>query len=476
LAILTSLADGVRVTKALRRESRLEGFIDRPRRALWRLAAPIMVGMSLQTAYMLVDMYFVGRIGSDALAALAFNMPLVFLALGIVFGLGSGVTSVIARYIGAKDEELADASAEHATLLGLAVSAALTTVALFWGRRILGLLGVPEAILPLAWDYFSIIAAGYLFVVMSVFFRSILSGEGDMKTPMMIQGAGTILNMILDPIFIFTFGLGVRGAAWATVVSQAVPAAIFVYLLFFNDHAYVKLDFKGFRPRTDILVEIFRVGAPASFSFLIMAVGGAVFNRILVEYSEEAVAAYQVGTRIDHVFLMPVIAISVSLVTLVGMFYGARREDLVRAVVGYAVTRSVGLGVVVGAVFFVFAPNLFAAFGDDRAITDAGVSYLRVGVFAYPFIAVIMLTGRVLQGMGRGAPVFVLSVMRVVLLSGPLAYLFVFEMHKPIEWVWFAIVGGMVATAVLAGAWLSRALARHERSMAAATLPAGEAV
>lgn len=463
------------MTKAERRESRLDGFIDNPRRALWQLAAPITVGMSLQTAYMLVDMYFVGRLGSDALAALAFNMPLLFLALGIVFGLGSGVTSVIARHIGAKDEELADASAEHATLLGLVVSAVFTTVAFVWGRELLGLLGVPETILPMAWDYFSIMAGGYLFLVMSVFFRSILSGEGDMKTPMMIQGAGTILNMILDPIFIFSFGLGVRGAALATVVSQAIPAAVFVYLLFFKEHAYVKLDFEGFRPRTDILSEIFRVGAPASFSFLIMAVGGAVFNRILVEYSEAAVAAYQVGSRIDHVFLLPVIAIAVSLVTLVGMFSGARREDLVRAVVRYAVTRSIALAFVVGALFYVFASSLFGVFGDDPAITAAGVSYLHIGVFAYPFIAVIMLTGRVLQGMGRGVPVFVLSLLRVVLLSGPLAYLFVFEMHKSIEWVWFAIVGGMVATALLAGVWLLRALASHERRFAATvTVQSGE--
>lgn len=297
-----------------------------------------------------------------------------------------------------------------------------------------------------------------------------------MKTPMMIQGAGTILNMILDPIFIFTFDLGVKGAAWATVVSQAIPAAVFVYLLFFKEHAYVKLDFKGFRLRGRIVSEIVSVGAPASFSFLIMALGSAVFNRILVEYSEEAVAAYQVGSRIDHVFLLPVIAISVSLVTLVGMFYGAKRGDLVRGVVGYAVTRSILLALVVGTAFFVFAPSLFAAFGDNPAITEAGVSYLRIGVFAYPFIAVIMLTGRVLQGMGRGAPVFVLSLLRVVLLSGPLAYVFVFEMHKPIEWVWLAIVAGMVATALLAGAWLSRALATYERGLSPVTVPASEAI
>ena len=139
-----------------------------------------------------------------------------------------------------------------------------------------------------------------------------------------------ILNIFLDPLFIFTLGLGVKGAALATVLSQAVAASVFVYLLFFKEHAYVTFDLKDFRPSGAILGEIFNVGAPASFSFIVMAVGGMVFNRILIGFSEETVAAYQVGARIDHIFMLPVIALSAGLVTLVGMYHGAKRKDLVR--------------------------------------------------------------------------------------------------------------------------------------------------
>jgi putative MATE family efflux protein len=436
--------------------SRLAGFLENPRRALWSLSLPMMAGMSLQTAYMLADMFFVGRLGGDALAALAFNMPLVFLGLGVVFGLGSGVTSVIARYIGASDKRLADSSAEHSVALGILLSLAFTVVAYVFGREILGGLGVTEDLMPLAWDYFSILAGGYVFVVMTVFFRSILAGEGDMKTPMMIQAAGTLLNVALDPIFIFTFGLGVKGAAYATVVSQAVPALIFVYLLFFREHSYVRFDLGNFRPSAGILRDIFNVGAPASFSFLVLAVGGAVFNRILVAYSADTVAAYQVGSRVDHVFMLPVIALSVSLVTLVGMFHGAKREDLVGSIVSYALTRSLGVAVVAGAVFFVLAPQIAGAFSERAEVIAAGASYLRFAVFAYPSIAVVMLAGRVLQGMGRGSPVLWLSLLRVVLLSAPFAYVFVFWMGKPVEWVWAAMVLGSTVTGIVALAWLGR--------------------
>ena len=444
------------------RHSRLNEFIDNPRKALWRLALPIMIGMSVQTIYMLADMYFVGQVSSDALAALAFNMPLVFLAIGIIFGLGSGVTSVIARHIGARDKALADRSAEHAVALGAALSAAFTGIAYLWGRELLSVLGVPANLMALAWGYFRILASGYVFLVMSVFFRSILSGEGDMKTPVMIQGAGTLLNIGLDPLFIFGLDMGVEGAALATVLSQALAAAAFVYLLFFKEHSYVTFDLRNFRFDSKILSSIFSVGLPASFSFIIMAVGGAVFNRLLVEYSPEAVASYQVGSRLDHVFMLPVIAMSAGLVTLVGMFYGAGRRDLSRGIVAYAMSRSILLAFVVGTFFFVAAPTLFGAFTDSSVIAEIGTGYLRISVFAYPFIAVVMLTGRALQGMGLGAPVLVLSLLRVVLISGPLAYVFVFWLHEPVEWVWIAILMGMIVSAAIAIIWLQRALTAGE--------------
>ncbi len=449
------------------KRSRLDEFIANPKGALWRLAAPIMIGMSVQTVYMLVDMYFVGQVSSQALAALAFNMPLVFLGIGIIFGLGSGVTSVIARHIGARDKQLADSSAEHAVALGLVLSTLFTVAAQLWGQRVLTLLGVPENLLPLAWGYFRILAMGYLFLVMSVFFRSILSGEGDMKTPVMIQGSATLLNIVLDPLFIFTFGMGVEGAALATVISQAMAAAVFVYLLFFKEHAYVTFDLKDFRFSPSILRSIFSVGAPASFSFVVMALGGAVFNRVLVEYSEDTVAAFQVGTRIDHIFLLPVIALAAGLVTLVGMFYGANRRDLVGGVIAYAMSRAVLIAFALGTLFYVLAPQFMGVFTDSVTIADTGVGYLRIGVFAYPFIAIVMLTGRALQGMGQGTPVLVLSLLRVVLISGPLAYVFVFEMGKPVVWVWIAILVGMVITAAIAGVWLLRALAHSDTPEAA---------
>ena len=304
--------------------ARLDQFIARPRRAMWGMAIPMMIGMSLQTLYMIVDMIFIGMLGPDELTAASFCMPLVFLGLGVTFGLGSGLTAVVARHVGARDAEGADRAAENGLLLGLGLTAFFTLLGAIWGRPLLGAMGVPESLMPLAWDYFGPIVWGYAFFVIATFLRSTLAGEGDVRTPMMIQGASTLLNVGLDPLFMFTFGWGVWGASVATVVSQALAAIALMWLVYRKGRKYVTFNPRHFRVSAAILGDITRIGSPASFSMLLTALGGAVFNRILVEFSPDAVAAYQVGARLDHVVLLPMISISTALVTLVAMFRGAQ--------------------------------------------------------------------------------------------------------------------------------------------------------
>lgn len=446
------------------KESRLTRFVENPRKALWNLAVPMMLGMIVQTVYGIVDMIFIGRIGGDAITALAFNMPLVFFGLGIVFGLGSGVTTAIAQYIGSKDKQNADNSAEHGVVIGLVLGVIFTIIGLTWGKRLLAILGTPPHILPLAWDYFRVIATGYIFMVSSIFFRSILSGEGDMKTPLKIQAGGTILNIILDPIFIFGLNMGVKGAAFATVLSQVSVSLVYAYLMLIREHAYVSFSLKDFSLSKNILARIFKIGIPASFSMLIMSIGGGAFNKILVYFSSNAVAGYQVGTRMDHVFLMPVISIATSLVTLVGMFYGAKRLDLVRQITYYAMSRSVLIGGIMGILFFVLAEPLISMFTVDYEILETGVQYLRYFVFAYPFIPIGMTSGRMLQGLGYGFPMLAITFLRVLLISVTLALLFVFLMNKPIEWIWISQVTAVICSSGISFIWLRLGLRRTERS------------
>jgi putative MATE family efflux protein len=437
--------------------SRLDGFIDNPSKALWTLAFPIMAGMGIHTLYTIVDMIFIGRLGGDAIAAVAFNMPLFFLVLGLSFGVGSGVTASIARFIGAKDKVNADNTAEHAVALGLIISTILTTLGLIYGEDLLQQLGATESVLPLSWDYLKVSLIGLPFMVFSTFFRSILSGEGDMKLPMAVAGLGTILNIILDPIFIFTLGYGVGGAAMASAISQLIVFLIFVYMLFVKEHAYIRFRMRDFSPSIFIIKDIIRVGLPASMSMIIMAFGQLVFNRILVRFSTDAVAAYQVGARMDMVIFLPIMAIASALTTLVGMFFGAKEIEKIKFIAKYGIIRSVMVTGVLSIILYIFAPLVVKSFTLDVGIQSIAVTYLRFICLIYPLIAIGMTVGRILQGLGKGLPMLVITSIRILALSAPLALYFIMVLNKSIEWVWYAMIISTIVSVVISVIWLKSA-------------------
>ena len=442
--------------------SRLNQFLSNPSKALWTLAIPIMAGMGIQTFYNIVDMIFIGKLGGDAIAGIAFNMPLFFLALGLTMGLGVGVTASIARFIGKNDKSGADNSAEHAIVIAFLISLILFIVVVTFGKKILFIFGASGTILSLAWDYLRVLSIGLPFMVFSGFFRSILAGEGDMKLPMLVAGLGTILNIILDPLFIFDldnfggigFGMGIKGAAMATVISQCIVFSVFIYMLFVKEHAYITFRIKDFSFSSIIIWDIIKVGLPASLSMIVMAVGQGVFNRILIYFSADTVAAYQVAGRIDMLVFLPIFSIAASLTTLVGMFYGAKKFDILRYTVKYGIVSAFLITVVMSFLLYIFAPNIIGFFTAEIAIIDVAVTFLRLFAFVYPLISVGITTGRVLQGLGKGLPVLVITIIRVLGVSAPLALFFIFKMGKSVEWVWYAMMISTGVAFIIACYWL----------------------
>ena len=432
-----------------KRHSRLKTFVANPSKSLWTLAIPIIAGMGIQTLYSIVDMIFIGRLSGSAIAAVAFNFPIFFFVMGITFGLGSGVTASIARFIGSEDKVNADNAAEHAILIALLISALLTTVGLLYGKQILIKIGCTAEVLPQAWEYLKVSCYGLSFGVFSGFFRSILAGEGDMKFPMILAGFGTILNIILDPIFIFTLGFGVAGAAWATTISQLIVFVIFIFMLFVKDHAYVKFQLRDFSLSKYILIDIIKVGLPASVSMIVMSAGQLIFNRMLATFSTDAVAAYQVGGRIDMVVFLPIFGIASALTTMVGMYYGANEIDKIRYITKYGISRAFIITSIGSILLYIFAPVIISVFTNEIVIKNIAVDYLRVISLLFPFISIGLTIGRILQGIGLGMPSLIITTIRVIGVAGPLAYYFIYILNKPVEWMWYAMfISGIMATMI----------------------------
>ncbi len=443
-------------------KSRLKIFLENPSKALWSLAIPIMFGMGIQTLYNLVDMIFIGRLGGQSIAGIAFNMPLFFLVLGLTMGLGTGVTSSIARFIGQDNKKEADNSAEHAIVMGIVISIFLCSLGLMFGKTILYFFGAEGDILSIAWEYLHVMCVGMPFMIFSGFFRSILAGEGDMKFPMMVAGLGTVLNIFLDPIFIFDlenyggigFGLGVAGAAMATVISQVIVFCVFIYMLFVKEHSYITFRLKDFSFSMDIIWDIVKVGLPASLSMIVMAFGQGVFNKILIYFSADTVAAYQVAGRLDMLVFLPIFSIAASLTTLVGMFFGAKEYDALRFTIRYGIVSAFCITLLSSAFIYFFADLMVGFFTDDDLIISIAVSFLKLFSMVYPLIAIAITTGRVLQGLGKGLPVLIITIVRVLGVSAPLALFFIFYLGKPVEWVWYSMMISTVVAFSISMVWL----------------------
>ena len=456
-----------------RNESRLQDFLDKPERALWSIALPVMAGMAIQTMYSVVDMLFIGQLGGESITAVAFNMPLYFFVMGITFGVGTGVTSSISRAIGAKDKAKADNAAEHGLLLALFLGLSLTIFGLLIGKKVLSGLGTPDEMLDESWSYLKVTCYGMTFIVFAIVFRSILAGEGDMKFPVMVAVIGTILNLILDPIFIFNLekyggfglGMGVEGAALASVVSQTIVFTIFVYMLFWREHAYISFDLRNFNFSTDLMKEILWVGIPSSISMIIMSFGQGVFNYILVDgYGPDAVAAYTISGRLDMLLFLPIMGIATGLVTTVGMFTGAERMDKVKAIIVYGISRAFAIVAIASAIVFAAAPYIMGLFTDDKVIEEIGISALRTLCFAYPFVGIAMPCGRIMQGLGRGFPVLIITALRVLLISAPLGYYFANNGYD-IVWIWYSIAISIGVSAIVGPIWVWKTINSIEKSI-----------
>ena len=437
----------------MQKESRLDAFIANPYKSMWKMAMPIIAGMMVQTLFNVVDIMFIGWLGADEVTAVAFVSPLFFIIIGLGVGIGTGTTATIAQYIGQKDKENAEKTASQTILIGFLSTMFLTVLGVIYGEGLLSILGAEGEILSIAYCYLRILTFGLGLVIFSMFFRAILAGEGETKIPMIIGLIGTVLNLILDPILIFTFDYGVRGAAFATIISQIAMVASYLFIIFVKKSTYISFNIRNLSLDNYIISKIFQIGIPSSLSMLIISFGQVVMNKILVNYSTEAVAAYQIVSRLDMLLFMPILGIAISLTTIVGMFYGAKEYKKLLSVVYYGINRAVIITTISVILFFMLAKNILPIFSSNLMVIDIGVTYLKVIILAYPAVGISVICSRVCQALGQGVPLLITTTTRVLILTAPLSYYF-YYIGKPLEWVWYSQVFAILIAAIISYAWM----------------------
>jgi putative MATE family efflux protein len=433
-------------------KSKLNEFLKNPKKSLIIVSIPVIVASIVETLYTIVDGIFVGRISAEALAALTFAWPFFFILVALSLGINAGMSSKIARFIGQKNKKQAENAAMHGLLIALFVSIILIIIGLPLLKLLFSISGAEGNVLKLGVTYMFYILLGVIFMFLSYATNSIFSAQGDTRTAMKIDIYSLVLNIILCPIFIFVFRWGVMGAALATSVS--VLFAFLQSLYYLKKKSYLKIHISSFKYSPSILKEIISVGFPSTLMMLVISFYMIFLNRAMAHFSFDHVAAFGTAGRLESLATLPIYGLSVGALTLVGMFYGAKRFKQLKETSWHAVKITVLVTSVIGLILFIFPEMFMRIFTSDIEVIKLGAAYIRLDVFTFPAMGITMVVSRIMQGMGLGLPGLVINLARVFGVAIPLAYIFVFILGWGYLSIAVAMILGGIAASAIGITWL----------------------
>lgn len=435
----------------------LEGPIAR---SLVLLAVPIMGANILQVAYQLIDAFWVGRLGADAVAAVSVSMPIVFLTISAGMGFAIAGTTLIAQYVGAGDRAMVDHVAAQTLLSIVAVSAVLGAIGFVLSPHILDLMGVTPQVHASANAFLRISFIGLPFMFAYFMFQSLLRGVGEVTVPLYIVAATVVVNFVLDPIFIFgRFGipaLGVMGAALATLLAQGMAAAAGIALLVSGRYG-IRLSARAMRPDFAFIKRAFQLGYPASIEQSARGLGMTVMTFLITSFGTLTTASYGIGTNVLNVIVIPAMGFSMATSTLVGQNIGAgnlpRAEKVARlaAVITFSALTFVGL------LCFLFADKIAGFFvPEDHSVIHESAIFIRTVSWSFGFIGLQFALMGVLRASGNMIAAMVISLISQWMLQFPLAYVLSSRTSLAAHGLWWAFPVSNVATALIAAVLFAR--------------------
>ena len=432
-------------------------------KSLLTLAVPIALANVLQAAYQLIDAFWVGRLGGAAVAAVSVSTPVMFLTIALGAGLAIAGSTLIAQYFGAKNQEMVDHVAAQTLLMVVLVSVVLGAIGFLAAPALLRLMGVAPDVYRGALGFMRVSFVGLVFNFFFFMFQSIMRGVGEAKLPVFIVLGTVILNFALDPLFIFGWGpipaTGVMGAALATVGTQSLAAAIGLAVLLRGRYG-IHLVWRDFVPDPAYITRAFFLGLPASVEQSARALGLTVLTFLIASFGTLTVAAYGIGSTILQVVMIPAMGLSMAISTLVGQNIGA--GNVARAARIGRLGAWLGFWALtgMGAIVFVFAPQLVAFFvPKDPDVIAAGAIFLRTMSLSWGFVGVqFSLTG-VLRASGNMVVAMVITMVGQWVLQFPLAYVLSVHTTLGARGIWWAfpissVLIALVSIAVFAkGDW-----------------------
>lgn len=405
-------------------------------KAVATMAVPSMLGMLINVVYNLADTFFVGQTGdSNQVAAVSVSMPLflMFIAVGNLFGVGG--CAFISRSLGEGRQDRVKKISSFCIYTSVLVGIILGAVYMIFKRPLLYLVGASDNTIGFAVDYLKWVAIGSPFVVTAITVCNLVRGEGAAKTSMFGSILGQVVNIVLDPIFIlsggdklfgihipFGFGLGVAGAAIATVIGN-ICSVLFFLIYFLKGKSILSISPKRCTFKNGIAKGVINVGLPASLNNLLMSLSNIIVNIVLVSYGDNAVAAMGVAMKANMLVVMLQIGLGQGVQPLIGYCYGARNYDRMKKCLRFSMASNVIIGTVMTLFYVVFKENVIGMFIDDAQVVELGVKMLIALMSPGPIIGIMFVLNFSFQGMGKGFQSLILSVGRQGLIYIPLLFI-----------------------------------------------------
>jgi putative MATE family efflux protein len=442
-------------------ETRRRLFLEGPiPRALVTLAVPIILGNLMQTGYQLTDAFWVGRLGAAAVAAVSVSFPVTFLVIALGSGLAMAGATLSAQYMGAGRADLVNHVAAQTMVMVAISSVILGTLGYGLAPFLLTLLGVAPDVYAGALGFMRVSFIGIIFVFVYAMFQALMRGIGQTRAPLAIVSATVVLNFLLDPLFIFGWGpvpaLGVMGAALATLVTQALAAAIGMAIFLRGRHG-IQLKWRGMVPDPPYIKRAFFLGFPGSVELSTRGLGLMIMSFLVASFGTLTIAAYGVGSNVLQVVTIPAMGLSMAVSTLVGQNIGAgnigraTRVARLGACFGFVVLSLVGL------VAYVFAGRIVAFFiPEDPGVIAAGARFIRIMCLAWGGMGIQLCIVSAFRASGNMLIAMVIALVSQWMLQFPLAYVLSKHTILAAEGLWWSFPVTNVVVAIVAVAWFSR--------------------
>lgn len=397
--------------------------VGKPLKEIFYFSLPILMGSAFQQLYNVVDSIVVGKfVGTEALAAVGASFPLTFLVISLFIGIGTGFTVVVSQYFGAK--KFAEIKRTTDTLIALIAIMAVTisVLGVVCAKPLLRLMGLAPEVLPDATAYLQIYFGGIFFQFLFAGVNAVIRGLGDSKTPMFFLIVSTLLNVMLDILFVVGFGWGVTGVATATVLAQIIALGVMMVTLNRKYPQFFRFSVRKYRFDSTIFRQAFKIGLPTGLQVSFVALGSMMIFMIVAPFGTNAIAAYSVAMRLDSFATLPAMNLATALSTFVGQNVGAKKHDRVKTGLVDTLKISIAFSVVLSFILFFFSEALMGFFTDNNEVISIGVNFLHIiGPFYIIFAVMFALQG-CLRGVGAVMVPMFCSLISLWLVRIPLAW------------------------------------------------------